>query len=589
MAFNLFQTDKNQQTSALSSFGSNLFGTKSSTPKIDITKMSGYQAPSTVSNNFITSKVSATVPKVDTKPLTISQMQSTPVIPQAQTSSSASNNLDFSVAKALTPKVTNRDIGLEQLATLLDKQGTKTQRFNEVAEESKLFESEQAYRDAQAEEARIDRQYENRLRQMREGAVGMSEGALQAQEYELGRKRSQEKADLAIVTAARLGDYNTAQSIVEQKIDAEFEPIKDQIATLEKFLTLNQDDLTESEKILLQAQIDQQTSQAESDYDNAILQNQAGVYQQMLDAGTITLDKVPQDILGYMNTQGYVPTEQKASIDKSRSLLSNINDFLGAGSTSAVGPGIQKIFGATGSFFGLGSYAERKQQVDNIRALMTLDNLGLMKGVLSDSDIKIIKDASSRLNPDMKEDAFRKELNNIAGILQDKLLNSPAVPIEEKGSILTDKIQRENPDYTLEEVKEAVRTVLPTYQTFKSAGNASASGNRPQRNNNPGNVKAGGLADDLAIGTDEQGHLIFPDAQTGFMAMQRDVQAKVSGQSRYLPANPTIAQLGKVYAEDPNWGNAVARILGVTPTTRTATISIDKLTKAIAQQEGFFA
>lgn len=134
-------------------------------------------------------------------------------------------------------------------------------------------------------------------------------------------------------------------------------------------------------------------------------------------------------------------------------------------------------------------------------------------------------------------------------------------------------------------------SISPVGQSFSPAGNASASnlGNVPQRNNNPGNVKQGGLADDLATGVDSQGHLIFPNAQAGLMALQRDIQAKVSGNSRHLPANPTIAQLGRVYAEDPNWGNAVARILGVSPNTATGTIPIAKLTEAIARQEGWFA
>jgi hypothetical protein len=126
---------------------------------------------------------------------------------------------------------------------------------------------------------------------------------------------------------------------------------------------------------------------------------------------------------------------------------------------------------------------------------------------------------------------------------------------------------------------------------FNSAGNASAStqGNRPQRNNNPGNIKQGGLADKYATGVDDQGHLVFPDSNTGFQAMQEDISAKVNGQSRFLPANPTIAQLGKVYAEDPNWSTSVARILGVSPSTPTQSVSLQALTKAIAQQEGFYA
>ena len=122
-------------------------------------------------------------------------------------------------------------------------------------------------------------------------------------------------------------------------------------------------------------------------------------------------------------------------------------------------------------------------------------------------------------------------------------------------------------------------------------GTPITSGNLPQRNNNPGNVKSGGLkeVDAMATGTDSQGHLIYPTPEAGFEALIRDVQAKVSGNSKYLQANPTLAQLGSVYAEDPNWSNSVAKILGVTPETKTQTIPIENLELAIARQEGYFA
>lgn len=125
-------------------------------------------------------------------------------------------------------------------------------------------------------------------------------------------------------------------------------------------------------------------------------------------------------------------------------------------------------------------------------------------------------------------------------------------------------------------------------KSFNSVGNTTAS-NIPQRNKNPGNVKQGGIADNLAVGTDPQGHLIFPDPETGFIALRLDLQSKINGQSRYVKANPTIAELGEVYAEDPNWSKSVASILGLPITTKTATIPIEKLTQAIARQEGFYA
>ena len=130
--------------------------------------------------------------------------------------------------------------------------------------------------------------------------------------------------------------------------------------------------------------------------------------------------------------------------------------------------------------------------------------------------------------------------------------------------------------------------------SFSPVGNTTASTtktslNVPQRNNNPGDLKTGGLSDKLAVGTDPQGHLIFPDATTGFRALVTDLTAKISGNSKYLPANPTIAELGKVYAQDPNWSVKVAAIIGVPVTARTQDVPLDKLAHAIAVQEGFYA
>jgi len=126
--------------------------------------------------------------------------------------------------------------------------------------------------------------------------------------------------------------------------------------------------------------------------------------------------------------------------------------------------------------------------------------------------------------------------------------------------------------------------------------NDTVSLNRPQRNKNPGNVKRGGVADQFAIKnpdgspkTDDQGHLVFADSQAGFKGLESDLRAKVSGQSKFLSANPTIRELGRVYAEDISWANSVARILGVDINARTQSVNFKKLVEAVATQEGFFA
>ena len=193
---------------------------------------------------------------------------------------------------------------------------------------------------------------------------------------------------------------------------------------------------------------------------------------------------------------------------------------------------------------------------------------------------------------DVKIELFEKKINgSIKSFLELNNLSIhgwTTIKVGDKEYKVGDKIT--NPDGT-----EGI--VLPdgkisSQSAFNSAGNASASNsglNRPQRNKNPGNVKQGGMSDKYAIGVDDQDHLIFPSAEVGFLAMQDDVRAKISGNSRWLPKNPTLQQLASVYAEDPNWGNAVARMLKVSLNTPTQQIPLAALTQAIATQEGFYA
>jgi hypothetical protein len=211
-----------------------------------------------------------------------------------------------------------------------------------------------------------------------------------------------------------------------------------------------------------------------------------------------------------------------------------------------------------------------------LQAMRDSSPTGGALGQVSNIELKLLADSIAALDVGLNEDIQSQNLTEIQEFFQDF----------QDDMIL--KYVTQNPDVTDEEIEMLLEGRDPTgFSTV--AGDTNQALNRPQRNNNPGNVKSGGLADDLAIGTDEQGHLIFPDAQSGFEALSRDLSAKIGGQSRYVPANPTIAQLGKVYAEDPNWSNAVARILGVSANTRTGSVELNSLMQAIARQEGFYA
>ena len=127
--------------------------------------------------------------------------------------------------------------------------------------------------------------------------------------------------------------------------------------------------------------------------------------------------------------------------------------------------------------------------------------------------------------------------------------------------------------------------------------NSNSSMNRPQHNNNPGNIKSGGIADQYAKKdangkpmTDDQGHLIFASADDGFKGMKADLKAKIEGRNRHgLNGNSTLREIGKVYAEDSNWPISVAKLLGISPDAKIGSINFDKLVQAVATQEGFYA
>jgi hypothetical protein len=73
------------------------------------------------------------------------------------------------------------------------------------------------------------------------------------------------------------------------------------------------------------------------------------------------------------------------------------------------------------------STADVEAKAATLKSLLTLENMGIMKGVLSDSDMKVIAQASSSLNERGSVKAYKAELNKIKAKMQARL-NSPARP-----------------------------------------------------------------------------------------------------------------------------------------------------------------
>jgi hypothetical protein len=118
---------------------------------------------------------------------------------------------------------------------------------------------------------------------------------------------------------------------------------------------------------------------------------------------------------------------------------------------------------------------------------------------------------------------------------------------------------------------------------------------RPNRNNNPGNLKLDGQ--EGATGQDAQGFAQFGSVEAGFQALKRDLKAKATGNTAHgLGPESTIQELAEEYApkEDGNnptvWANNVAGGLGVSTDAKIGNIMEnrpDQMARAVANAEGF--
>ena len=110
---------------------------------------------------------------------------------------------------------------------------------------------------------------------------------------------------------------------------------------------------------------------------------------------------------------------------------------------------------------------------------------------------------------------------------------------------------------------DAIQIIAKAIMDFEGYSPGSVS----YRNNNPGNLKNVGQLN--VVGTDNQGHAIFPTFQDGWNALIKQVTLMFGQSSLYNP-DMSLYQIFNRYAEanGNSYAQFVARRLGVTPETR---------------------
>lgn len=401
-----------------------------------------------------------------------------------------------------TPAKGGREDVLSRLLALTDKQGTQADRTLALEKEYELQAKQEALNSLNAKALTIDRDYENRKRAIMENPEGKTTSGLSGEIRNLERERDTQLADIGIQQAVAQGNVDLVNKNIERRVKAEFDPLKTQVEGLKNYLTLYSDDLTTSEKVLLETELKRQEADYVNGTKSANLEAQASSYQQLLDSGAILSKDIPKEVLAQMNFNGYVTPEQKQAKEMTTGLISSINKFFDLGATGAVGAPVSKFLPWLGSLVGVGNYNADKSLVENIKNKLTLNNLGFLKGAMSDKDITFITQASSSLNNNMSESQFKKELINIQGAFTNGIVNSPAYSLDEKKDALSAQFLREDPKATNEQIAEMVRLRL---QSFNQVGGDTnqASLNMNKMKESIASVESRGRANPYSIRSDK--------------------------------------------------------------------------------------
>jgi hypothetical protein len=92
------------------------------------------------------------------------------------------------------------------------------------------------------------------------------------------------------------------------------------------------------------------------------------------------------------------------------------------------------------------STADAEVLLNSLTSLLTMENMGKMKGVLSDSDMKVLRQASSTLSNSMSDDAARVELDRIVEVMgrtgQGAPQQTPPDPQQAGGSLYQQYLNR---------------------------------------------------------------------------------------------------------------------------------------------------
>ncbi len=275
----------------------------------------------------------------------------------------------------------------------------------------------------------------------------------------------------------------------------------------------------------------------------------------------------------YQNAVAQGTTSQgKPQSEISKNVISVIDELL-------VNPALDRISGSIDKLIGgnFGNAALAKNKYNQLKSLLSLDNIKYLKGTgsISDAEQRLLANAASAIGRNLSDEDFKNELIKLKNGLNAAKDNQIA-PDEEQFL--------KSQGYSQEEINS-----LKT--SFNNVGGDTnkATGNFAQKNNNPLNIKSSSFTQKFEgvsgvnpkPAQDGGKFLTFETPQAGFDAAKRLITSSIYAN---LDVNSALKKWsGKGYG-----GEIVPTLKNKTIASLTPT-ELDTLIKTMAKREGFYA
>lgn len=358
------------------------------------------------------------------------------------------------------------------LSRILNSKG-EAELTNEAYQDVDPIESELNTINRQIKEEQVGLQ--RKIEELEKNPRGLFGGALQDEIDKVKTESVRKQADLSLIQLGVQGRYDTALNQANRKVDVMLEREQKMTDALRLDYEDNKDLFTQAEQRQFETMqgdreraLDTKKEELKAVNDIALSALREGaptaLVQQALATDTqaeamalvggyigrmdrqiqqAQLTKLNQDIRAtaneLANTTGITPEQAERKIE----VVTLANELVksdATGKKSAVGASLAKFL-PFGQALGLqGNRTAFESKVNTLKSNLTLDNLKLLKGAMSDKDLMFLNSIGSSLDVNMSEAQFDKELGRVITKLDpDKTITNALNPASTNSVVKTKK------------------------------------------------------------------------------------------------------------------------------------------------------